>query len=60
MKVYLVYQLYKDWDNEPQEDLDKIFKNREDAYNYAETEFKDDDFIGDNDDFRIEEWEVAE
>ena len=58
MKVYLVYQLYTDWDNEPQEDLDSIFKNREDAYNYAEAEFKADDFIGDNDNFRIEEWEV--
>lgn len=58
MKVYLVYQLYKDWDNEPQEDLYGIFKNREDAYNYAEAEFRDDDFFGDGDDFRIEEWEV--
>ena len=58
MKVYLVYQLYTDWDGALQEDLDSIFLKREDAYNYAETEFKDDVFGGDNDDFRIEEWEV--
>ena len=30
MKVYLVYQIYTYWDDEPKEDLDKIFKNEDD------------------------------
>lgn len=55
MKVYLVYQLYTDWDDEPEEDLDKIFKNEADAYNYAEAEYEDED---ENFNFRVEEWEV--
>lgn len=54
MKVYLVYQLYTDWDDEPQEDLDKIFKNEVDAYNYAEAEYGEDEY------FRVEEWEVKD
>lgn len=52
MKVYLLYQIYTNWDDEPQEDLDKIFKNEADAYNYAEAEYEDDE------NFRVEEWEV--
>ena len=54
MKVYLVYQLYENWDDEIEEDLDKIFKNEVDAYNYAESMYEDDD------NFRVEEWEVKE
>lgn len=54
MKVYLVYHLYTDWDDEPEEALDKIFKNEVDAYDYAEAEYGEDEYFN----FRVEEWEV--
>lgn len=53
MKVYLVYQKYVDFDDELQEELDKIFEDEVEAYNYVEEEYDNDDKF-----FRIEEWKV--